>query len=411
MKDLNRSLILIIAILAFVLTCFASTSSITLKTGRTDPQCDFNSPGKTLIMFGASYERWYKEFVSLGIHPYVSQMQGGGFNETVLAEDGITRIPANFRTYVFGADVQLRLRPTWKYLNIKLNEGPNPKLWQLYRIAPYAHVGVGGVLFNPEKRNGGEIQGDFAKENFVAPVYGGGLTFFWSPGYNLDLGYEEHKVNSDYLDGVKLDGNDDYFGTYYLGLTIAYGAKPVEVPAPVVVETPKPAPVVPKPEVKPVPVVVPKPVPVEVPKPVVVVETPKIVEPIAPPPAPVVEKEIPVFTEKTISFKGVNFKTNSAELLPAAKDTLDLRVYSALIDYPELTLEIQGHTDSDGTDISNQGLSERRAASVKAYLVSKGIAASRLTTIGYGESQPKSTNATPIGKATNRRIEFRRTDK
>ncbi len=68
-----------------------------------------------------------------------------------------------------------------------------------------------------------------------------------------------------------------------------------------------------------------------------------------------------------------------------------------------------GHTDSIGTERYNQKLSERRAAAVKAYLVSKGIPASKITTIGKGETQPVATNKTAAGRQKNRRvdIEFR----
>lgn len=65
-----------------------------------------------------------------------------------------------------------------------------------------------------------------------------------------------------------------------------------------------------------------------------------------------------------------------------------------------------GHTDSRGTDAYNQALSERRAATVKEYLVSKGIPASKITTIGKGESQPVATNKTDEGRQKNRRVDI-----
>jgi OmpA-OmpF porin, OOP family len=65
-----------------------------------------------------------------------------------------------------------------------------------------------------------------------------------------------------------------------------------------------------------------------------------------------------------------------------------------------------GHTDSVGTDAYNQRLSERRAAAVKDYLVSKGVAASKITTIGKGESQPVATNKTSEGRQKNRRVDI-----
>ncbi len=65
-----------------------------------------------------------------------------------------------------------------------------------------------------------------------------------------------------------------------------------------------------------------------------------------------------------------------------------------------------GHTDSIGTDAYNQRLSERRAAAIKDYLVSKGIPASKITTIGKGESQPVATNKTAEGRQKNRRVDI-----
>jgi OOP family OmpA-OmpF porin len=65
-----------------------------------------------------------------------------------------------------------------------------------------------------------------------------------------------------------------------------------------------------------------------------------------------------------------------------------------------------GHTDSIGSDAYNQKLSERRAAAVKDYLVSKGIPASKITTIGKGESQPVATNKTAEGRQKNRRVDI-----
>jgi len=77
-----------------------------------------------------------------------------------------------------------------------------------------------------------------------------------------------------------------------------------------------------------------------------------------------------------------------------------------LRDNPTARVQIAGHTDSDGSESSNQTLSERRAQSVYQYLVSKGIAGNRLTTVGHGESNPVVPNNSAANKARNRRIEF-----
>jgi outer membrane protein OmpA-like peptidoglycan-associated protein len=75
-------------------------------------------------------------------------------------------------------------------------------------------------------------------------------------------------------------------------------------------------------------------------------------------------------------------------------------------DYPAYSLVISGHTDNVGPDDNNQVLSERRAKSCSDYLVSKGIDASRVTFIGYGETRPRASNETVSGRRLNRRVEF-----
>jgi len=71
-----------------------------------------------------------------------------------------------------------------------------------------------------------------------------------------------------------------------------------------------------------------------------------------------------------------------------------------------LFLDIDGHTDAQGADDKNQVLSENRAKAVKDYLVSKGVADSRLTSTGYGETKPVADNASAAGRAKNRRTEM-----
>ncbi|NBU81311.1 MAG: OmpA family protein, partial [Flavobacteriaceae bacterium] len=74
---------------------------------------------------------------------------------------------------------------------------------------------------------------------------------------------------------------------------------------------------------------------------------------------------------------------------------------------PTAMFSIEGHTDSNGNDATNQKLSEDRAAAVKTYLVKNGIANSRLTSAGFGESKPIDSNKTKAGKANNRRVEVK----
>jgi OOP family OmpA-OmpF porin len=82
-------------------------------------------------------------------------------------------------------------------------------------------------------------------------------------------------------------------------------------------------------------------------------------------------------------------------------------ITAILKEYPNSNFSIEGHTDSDGSDALNQTLSENRAGAVKNYLIEKGIASSRLSSVGFGESKPIDTNKTKAGKANNRRTEVK----
>ena len=110
------------------------------------------------------------------------------------------------------------------------------------------------------------------------------------------------------------------------------------------------------------------------------------------------------------SFENTNFAFDKSELTDYAKATLDnaASVIGGLVKkYPGLKVDISGHTDWMGTDAYNQALSERRANSVKAYLVRKGVDANRISTFAYGESKPIAPNDTDEGRALNRRAEVR----
>jgi len=101
---------------------------------------------------------------------------------------------------------------------------------------------------------------------------------------------------------------------------------------------------------------------------------------------------------------GILFDVNKANLRPVAQENLT-NLSAILIKYPDTDILIEGHTDSDGSEEHNQGLSERRANSVKVHLVTSGVKSGRMTTIGYGEIQPIASNETAAGKQQNRRVE------
>lgn len=103
---------------------------------------------------------------------------------------------------------------------------------------------------------------------------------------------------------------------------------------------------------------------------------------------------------------GVNFDVDSDRLRPDADPALE-QILEALEARPSLTVTVEGHTDSDASEAYNLDLSQRRAASVVAWLVDRGVDAARLTALGVGEAQPIADNESTAGKAANRRVEIR----
>ncbi len=126
-----------------------------------------------------------------------------------------------------------------------------------------------------------------------------------------------------------------------------------------------------------------------------------------PPPAPPAPAE-----SKKIILRGITFDFNKATIKPEFAPVLD-EAEQILKDNPRIRVTIEGHTDSIGSEAYNQRLSERRADAVKRYLVSRGVEADRLETVGYGKSRPIAPNKTPNGRdnpegrAMNRRAELK----
>ncbi|HVK49558.1 MAG TPA: OmpA family protein [Pseudobacter sp.] len=101
----------------------------------------------------------------------------------------------------------------------------------------------------------------------------------------------------------------------------------------------------------------------------------------------------------------VLFGYDKADLTASTENSLN-KLVAILKEYPDTNIEVQGHTDSRGTDEYNMSLSQRRATSVAGYLTRNGVASGRVTTKGYGESAPVATNDTDEGRAQNRRVNF-----
>ena len=102
---------------------------------------------------------------------------------------------------------------------------------------------------------------------------------------------------------------------------------------------------------------------------------------------------------------GIRFDVNKATIKPESMGVIN-EIAKLMKDHPEISLSVEGHTDSDGDELLNQDLSERRAKAVAEQLAQMGIDSSRLRSKGWGESNPAGPNNTSEGKAANRRVEF-----
>ncbi|MES2408551.1 MAG: OmpA family protein [Pseudomonadota bacterium] len=224
-------------------------------------------------------------------------------------------------------------------------------------FTPYTVIGVGGV----QTRAPG-----ISETNWAANAGVGAMQWMNGIAVRGDVRYR-------YIHDAGGVNPGDWVAT--VGLVIPLGSKPMP-PAP-----------------KPQPTPEPMPAPVQEPEPM-------------PAPAPVeqppVERPAP---QTKIILEGTNFDFDKATLRPAGKAKLD-KDAQMLNTYPDINVEIAGYTDSIGTAKYNMGLSKRRAATVQKYLKSKGIADSRMTTKGFGETHPVASNKTAAGRAQNRRVEI-----
>lgn len=111
-----------------------------------------------------------------------------------------------------------------------------------------------------------------------------------------------------------------------------------------------------------------------------------------------------------INLQSVNFRINSDQLLDGAAKILDADT-ETLLKNPNVMIEVAGHTDSTGTASHNLDLSQRRASTVRNFLIANGVDADRIVAKGYGQTAPIADNGTAEGRTQNRRVELRITDK
>lgn len=497
----HKTVLFCILFLMVFTQVFAVAGTWSIRGGISQSQTDINDEVKLKGMLGISYELWLARWLSFGVHPYLTEVQAGKENE------------ANFKSTLAGGDLLLRLRPNWK------------------SVAPYLLAGGGVVNFFPKDLAGNRIPGDYDYTVQVMPTVGAGFSFFSRQGVDFDLGVRLHMLKSDFLDGRKIDDDDDLFGVAYFGFAFTTGTKTVASSY-----SPRLTPFlfVDNPEVKlgsqsgklvseirtNTSWTVMESVPwLEVfplsgtnndkititynanesteprsgqifisgggMKGVVTVnqEPGKIIPFVTVAPAThyiasqegvvffdvssntdwTVQEDVDWFTvtpksgsgngrlsveykenkarksrigqltlvienslrtvnlvqertrpapppeRKPQILQGVLFLSGSDQLTKESLEILD-EVVATLTYYPEVEVEIQGHTDSTGSAKRNDELSLQRAQSVRKYLVEQGIPETRISVKGFGSRQPIATNNTPEGRAQNRRIEFVKTN-
>jgi outer membrane protein OmpA-like peptidoglycan-associated protein len=132
-----------------------------------------------------------------------------------------------------------------------------------------------------------------------------------------------------------------------------------------------------------------------------------LASPVPPPPPPPAEPpRVEVKKDRIVINEKIQFAIDKADILPVSHGLLN-EVVSAIQSHAEIKkVGIHGHTDDDGDEKYNQGLSERRAKSVLDYFVQHGVESARLQAKGFGESQPIADNTTVQGREQNRRVEF-----
>ena len=116
--------------------------------------------------------------------------------------------------------------------------------------------------------------------------------------------------------------------------------------------------------------------------------------------------KIPLETGKSIRLKSIYFEYGKDELVPRSYVELN-KLLKIMQEHPTLSIEITGHTDSDGSDVFNLRLSQQRAKAVVAFLTENRISSKRLLYRGEGERVPVADNNTEDGKQLNRRVEFK----
>lgn len=207
MKTISKIMVSVIILLAFASAMFAIEQTVGVRLGGSFPLNDYNnenSENKVHFMAGLAYEAWLKDYVSMGIYPYYTKLEGNSFP-----------VKSGYEAKIIGADIQARFRPT-KVAVVNFKNGP------LQRIAPYAQIGVGAAYVDNE--DPAKMDGKFA---FLAPTIGLGVSFMTKWDINLDLGVQLDHAVTDEIDN--LVGGSTFFKDAhympYLGVGYTFGKK------------------------------------------------------------------------------------------------------------------------------------------------------------------------------------------
>ena len=417
MNNQKKVILLTIMMIVIAFSSFALESTLTLRGGISGAQTDIIKDKDYNGMLGLSYEVWMAKWLSLGLYPYVTKVGAGLSTEP------------NFQSNMVGGDLLLKLRPHWTV------------------IAPYVMGGGGVVNFFPKNKNGDQLGATpnnlYDYTVAVLPTVGAGIDIFTNFGIDFELGVQKNFMNSDYLDNVKRADAEDSYWMAYLGLSHTFGK--TEEMEPVMVPEPEPEiPVIEEkiPELKVTPME--KSVmsdagstgfrvdsntawtvteyedwlsanptsgngnanfnvnydanPTRVSRTgYVQVSGEGLSQTLT-----IMQEGMPL---PPLSLKMVHFDFNKYNLTDEAMSILDEDVVN-LGYYPDVKVEVQGYCDIIGGENYNLRLSERRADTVRDYLVSKGIDASRLSVAYFGKSDPIAPNDTEEGRAQNRRAEL-----
>jgi len=337
---MNSSSKLLVA-LAIVLFWFGTANTIEhtvgIRGGVTMPFADIDEENPLQLMGGINYEAWLMDYLSLGVYPYFTKMEG---------EEG----PADFESTLIGGDVMVKLRPVSEKLSLHFKDSA------VKRISPFAQLGF-GVVHHDSEANFGPVKAKDDGISLSAPTAALGVSLLSKWNVNLDLGAQYVFANSDKLDLVEKNVSESYLMPF-LGIGYTFGEKEAKM------------------------------------------TSKKVASELH---SRLLRNKISMEQDFTLS--GVQFEIGSAKLTKEAQMVLD-DVAKAMINNPKVNVGIHGHTDNTGSLELNNRLSLQRAESVKAYLVSKDIAAERMVTKGFGPSKPIADNNTEAGRAENRRIEF-----